>query len=193
MSSSVQLSHCKDCGILLPSSKMVPPRSRDLSVNRRQHRTLRKMPLHVDIAGICISYDSFTNCHQNYQMFKLLIPQGVKQYCSGTDLGLMVTDFQNNKYLLDGSRAIFSHEIFWICLSFTSPFGGFWEILKNLIDFHKTVETGMNLCLTFGSRNCEIIWVWRHLYLIVSSPGILVARKNCTKNSIFFKWQSKLF
>ena len=44
-SSSVQLSHCKDCGILLPSSKMVPPHSHDLSVNRMQNKTLTEMVL----------------------------------------------------------------------------------------------------------------------------------------------------
>lgn len=53
-SSSVQLSHCKDCGILLPSSKMVPPHSRDLSVNRMQNKTLREICTE-DTAGICIS------------------------------------------------------------------------------------------------------------------------------------------
>ena len=47
----------------------------------------------VDIAGICTIYNSFTNCRQNFQMFKLLIPQGVKQYSPSADLGLMVTDF----------------------------------------------------------------------------------------------------
>lgn len=64
------------------------------------------MLLPVDIAAICTIYNSFTNCRRNFQMFKLSIPYGVKQYCPNADLGLMVTDFQNIKYLLEGSWAM---------------------------------------------------------------------------------------
>ena len=52
MSSSVQLSRCKDCGILLPSSKMVLPHSHDLSVNRKATQN-PQVNVTEDTADVC--------------------------------------------------------------------------------------------------------------------------------------------